>query len=311
MLVQGSTTLPLTSTVDASNNNFRKVQWADGQPFNPTAGEMVGIFDARDNVIAGEKTKLNNLAATVFTSVNQVHETGYGLDDAVPSATVTVAASGSPYPAYTYNTTGSPNPAGRDFFVVAGYPGWSSGWNASGSATVSGSYAYTPPSMVNLAQIIGVNSELDDVRKIGVSQTAQVSGDGRNAEALFLLQTSNTKIMQVNQSYTPATGGSPLINLKDSGGVNNLSDNIDKYNTQRVTELGLTIQKSDTMSTQHKNLLDVLVKDRESVNGVSLDEEAANLVKYQNSYNASIRMMTAVDGMLDRVINHMGTVGIA
>jgi flagellar hook-associated protein 1 FlgK len=54
--------------------------------------------------------------------------------------------------------------------------------------------------------------------------------------------------------------------------------------------------------------LDVLTKDRESVNGVSLDEEAANLLTYQRSYQASIRMMTAVDDMLDRVINHMGSV---
>ena len=308
MLVQGSTTHPLITTVDTSNNNFRNAQWADGQPFNPTAGEMVGIFDARDNVVKDEKTKLNNLAASVFTSVNALHEKGYGLDDPVPSPTVTVA-SGSPYPAYPMTTTGSPNPLGRDFFVVNGNPGYSSGWNSSGSPTVSGSFVYTPPSMINIAQTININSALDNVRNIAVAQDPQVSGDGRNAEALVLRQTNKTNLMQVNNGYiagVPATG-TPVTALLDPVSGNPVSDNLDAYNTQRVTDMGLTIQKSDTMSTQHKNLLDVLTKDRESVNGVSLDEEAANLLKFQRSYQASIRMMTAVDDMLNRVINNMGS----
>jgi flagellar hook-associated protein FlgK len=301
--VQGSTTHTLITTVDTSNNNFRNAQWADGQPFNPTAGEMTGIFDARDNVIKGEKTKLNNLAASVFTSVNQIHEKGYGLDDPVPSATSGSSPVG--YPAYPY-ASGSANPLGRDFFVVNGDPGWSSGWTASGSMSASGSY--TPPSMINIAQTISINTALDNVRNISVAQDPHVSGDGRNAEALFLLQTNKTNLMQVNNSYVPGVpaSGSPFTALLDPVSGSPISDNLDNYNSQRVTELGLTIQKSDTMSTQHKNLLDVLTKDRESVNGVSLDEEAANLIKYQRSYQASIRMMTAVDDMLNRVINNMG-----
>jgi flagellar hook-associated protein FlgK len=427
MLVQGSTVLPLTTTIDTSNNNFRKVQWADGQPFNPTSGEMVGIFDVRDNVIANEKTNLNNLAATVFNSVNQVHEKGYGLDDGIPSLTTTGSGvihpgsvnlvynsgsllangvniapisgspndylmngidisvdnsggtpvfsvngnnistsgsatltmigteptfydsvggslydhngtpispvSGSPnnytvngidisvdntsgtpvfseyglYPSYPYSSGSPNNPVGRDFFVVKGDSGYSSGWDSSGSPT---NKIYTPPSMINLAQTISINGSLG-VRDVAAAQDPTVSGDGRNAEALFLLQTSRTNLMQVNSSYSPGppvTGGTALTNITSGG--NPVLDNIDKYNSQRVTELSLIIQKSDTMATQHKNLLDVLTKDRESVGGVSLDEEAANLMAYQRSYQASIRMMTAVDDMLNRVINNMGKAGM-
>jgi flagellar hook-associated protein 1 len=304
MIVQGSNTHQLITTVDTANNNFRNVQWADGQPFNPTSGEMVGIFDARDTIISGEKTKLNNLAATVFTSVNALHQTGYGLDDTVPSATSGSSPVG--YPPYPYSS-GSANPMGRDFFVVQGDPGWSSGWTSSGSMSVSGSYV--PPSMINIAQTISINTDLENVRNIAAAQAPQVSGDGRLAEALFLLQTNKTAMKQVNNSYIPGGAGSPVTNLLDPVSGNPVTDNINKYNTQRVTEMGLTIQHSDTMASQHKNLLDVLNKDRESVNGVSLDEEAANLIKYQRSYQASIRMMTAVDDMLDRVINNMGSVG--
>jgi len=317
MLVQGTQAQPLITKVDTTNNNFQTVQWADGQPYNPTAGEMVGLLDARDNVIAGEKTKLNNLAATVFSSVNQVHQTGYGLDDPVPASGSSGAAPTPPYPNYPITSGSGTNPLGRDFFVVSGNTanGYSSGWNADGTVSGSGFSYYLP--MTNLAQTISVNSALDNVRNIAVSQDPQVAGDGRLAESIFLLQTNNTNMKQVNPAFTsgsysagpPVIGVNPLMNYVDPVSGNAVVDNIDKSNTQRVTDMSLTIQKSDTMASQHKNLMDALTKDRESVNGVSLDEEAANLVKFQNSYNASIRMMTAVDSMLDKVISSMGLVG--
>jgi len=213
----------------------------------------------------------------------------------------------SEYGSYPYSSGSPNNPAGRDFFVVQGNSGYTSGWDSSGSPL---NKIYTPPTMINLAQTISINANLG-VRDIAVAQDPQVAGDGRNAEALFLLQTNKTNMMQVNTSYTsPAFGGSPLVNLLDSNSGSPVSDNIDKYNTQRVTELGLTIQQANTMSTQHKNLLSVLTSNRESVAGVNLDEEAANLMKFQRSYQASIRMMTAVDDLLNRVINNMGKAGM-
>ncbi|MCE1252366.1 MAG: hypothetical protein LWX83_02330, partial [Anaerolineae bacterium] len=185
---------------------------------------------------------------------------------------------------------------GRDFFVVRG---------SSGSPAAS---------MLDLALSISVNTDLDNVRNVAAAQDPGVSGDGRVAEQLFLLQTAtNTPLMQVNKNYIPGppTVGTPAIPVTDStsGSPVAVSMNINAFNNQRVTEFSLTLQKATTMNGQHENLLTALVQDRESVAGVSLDEEAANLIKYQQAYNASIRMMTAVDEMLDRVINNMGTVG--
>jgi flagellar hook-associated protein 1 FlgK len=48
---------------------------------------------------------------------------------------------------------------------------------------------------------------------------------------------------------------------------------------------------------------------RESVAGVNLDEEAANMAKAQKAYQAAARVMTAYDDLLDLVINRMGLVG--
>ena len=48
---------------------------------------------------------------------------------------------------------------------------------------------------------------------------------------------------------------------------------------------------------------------RESVQGVSLDEEMTNLIRYQHAYDAAARVITAMDQALETVISKMGIVG--
>lgn len=48
---------------------------------------------------------------------------------------------------------------------------------------------------------------------------------------------------------------------------------------------------------------------RESVSGVSLDEEMTNMLSYQHAYSAAARMITAIDETLDVLINRTGLVG--
>lgn len=59
---------------------------------------------------------------------------------------------------------------------------------------------------------------------------------------------------------------------------------------------------SDTVVTSIDN-------QRESVKGVSMNEETVNMIKYQRAFEASARVMTALDEMLDIIINKMGVVG--
>ena len=49
---------------------------------------------------------------------------------------------------------------------------------------------------------------------------------------------------------------------------------------------------------------------RQSVSGVSLDEEMTNLISFQRGYQASARTMTAMDSMLETLIEHTGIAGL-
>jgi flagellar hook-associated protein 1 FlgK len=83
----------------------------------------------------------------------------------------------------------------------------------------------------------------------------------------------------------------------------------DQYYNNQITALGLTVNGINSNSTAKANAKDALDTQRQSVAGVSLNEEAANLVKAQRAYEAATRLMTTMDDMLDKVINSMGLVG--
>jgi flagellar hook-associated protein 1 len=73
--------------------------------------------------------------------------------------------------------------------------------------------------------------------------------------------------------------------------------------------LGVATQESNRMANNTSVLRSQVQEQRMSVSSVSLDEEMTNMIKFQHAYNAAARNMTAVDEILDRIINNMGIVG--
>lgn len=77
-----------------------------------------------------------------------------------------------------------------------------------------------------------------------------------------------------------------------------------------ISQLGADTQALNDKVENFEALVHHLERQRDTVSGVSLDEEAANLIKYERAYQAAARVMTAVDEMLDRLINGTGLVGL-
>lgn len=83
----------------------------------------------------------------------------------------------------------------------------------------------------------------------------------------------------------------------------------DEYFRSVIGGLGVKTQEATRQALNQETILKSVDNRRESVSGVSLDEEMANLIKFQHAYNASARVMTTVDQLLDTIINRMGIVG--
>ncbi len=73
-----------------------------------------------------------------------------------------------------------------------------------------------------------------------------------------------------------------------------------------VAEIGIDTNKADTFSNSQNNIIDTIKNQRLSISGVDLDEEAMNLVRFQNAYNLSAKAVSVMDEIYDRLINYMG-----
>ena len=73
--------------------------------------------------------------------------------------------------------------------------------------------------------------------------------------------------------------------------------------------MGVEAETANKMRDNSDVLLRDINSERERVKGVSLDEEMANMLKYQHAFDASARVMTAIDEMIGRVIDNLGVVG--
>lgn len=82
----------------------------------------------------------------------------------------------------------------------------------------------------------------------------------------------------------------------------------DEFN-RMVSEIGVSSQRAIRMVENQTTLENHLRNLKESTSGVSLDEEMANMIRFQHAYSAAARMMTVVDQTLDVIINRLGVVG--
>jgi flagellar hook-associated protein 1 len=76
-----------------------------------------------------------------------------------------------------------------------------------------------------------------------------------------------------------------------------------------IGRLGVAAQEANRMAANTEVLKSQVEEQRMSVSSVSLDEEMTNMIKFQHAYNAAARSMTAMDEILDKIINSMGIVG--
>lgn len=75
------------------------------------------------------------------------------------------------------------------------------------------------------------------------------------------------------------------------------------YFKAMMNKLGVENQEATQKLENQSKLLLTLVKSRESVSGVSMDEEMVNLIQSQHCYQANAKMISTVDQLLDVVIN--------
>ncbi|MCM3511877.1 flagellar hook-associated protein FlgK [Carnobacterium inhibens] len=154
----------------------------------------------------------------------------------------------------------------------------------------------------NYAASIQVNKEiLADVSKINAGKNIEsvVGGDGTRAQAIASLQ--NTKL-GYPVDPTGIEYDSDTMTIKNQVGGSTVSG---AYNDS-VTQMGIVKQQADNMVDSQGSLVSLLEARRDSVSGVSINEEVTNTITYQSAFEANSRIISVVSEMLDTLINRTG-----
>lgn len=163
--------------------------------------------------------------------------------------------------------------------------------------------AYTLAKEVNEAHIQG----FDRYGKQGVLFFDMPAEQAGAAETMALNMTIFNDVGRIAAgAHQGAPGDNTVANIVSTLQYQKVMDGgatlDDFYNTQ-VGQIGTVAQRAVKTAESQKNIVGQLNNIRESVSGVSLDEETTKMIEFQRAYDASARLIRTADEMLETVLN--------
>jgi flagellar hook-associated protein 1 len=155
-------------------------------------------------------------------------------------------------------------------------------------------------------QIAQFSSALDNVASQVISsvnalQPSSPFFSGTSASTIAVSATASSI-----QTSSSSTSGNDLAQ-----DVANLSGGTaDQSYAAFVAQVGDGVSAAETTQSTSQSILTAVSNQRQSVSGVSLDEEMTNLINYQQAYEASARVMNAIDSSLNTLITSVGSAGM-
>jgi flagellar hook-associated protein 1 FlgK len=113
------------------------------------------------------------------------------------------------------------------------------------------------------------------------------------------LKTSSLSLAGGNDYLTGIAG----LRSATVAGLGNLS--LGDYTRNTVGQVGQVLQGINTRLEESTVIKTALTTQRDAVSSVSLDEETADLMRFQRAYQANARVISVVDELLDTLINRM------
>lgn len=94
-----------------------------------------------------------------------------------------------------------------------------------------------------------------------------------------------------------------MINLQVANVMNNSTTNYQAAYGQLVSQIGNSAREMQVNSVAQKTIVEQATASRESFSGVNLDEEAANLLRFQQAYQAAAKIMQTASTMFDTLLD--------
>ena len=283
--------------VEEDIDRLYDVRWEDGNKLEITGGELKGYLDMRDGNEGLDQgngpsprfkgipfyiRRLNEFVRKFALAFNEgIVQTAGGTDSWIKEHAGHADGYGMQKPGTTVN------PTGIRFFTMTG---WSNIDNKTTELTSD--------------EFIDSADTVDDIVKRYKMITAKnfsVSGD-------LLNQQYGEYNLAASLDSGLGEDNSNLLNFLDMRENSHLfsEGTPEDYMTSLIATLGIDSQQAAQFFSSQENLTSHIDNRRVSVSGVSINEEMANLVKFQQAYNASAKMITTMAEIYDKLINGIG-----
>lgn len=329
-LVNGITKVDLEMSAPKNNTTYSLSDYdimikQTGTVYTPGNGELKAQFEA----VAEDKGYIDqvaNMAAFMFTTMNDQHKAGYGIDGSKDKPFGNANAKD--------NATTGLNFYGESdkIFEWDAQNGKLDVYNKKADGTKDNASKESLSGM-QILEVLTVNSELTATD--GHKKLATRSGERDTDGKLLYQAAAGGTTTDVTQAKKDAKGNPLPVDVNGTGdgsnavwvaalfncerdktspevnGTDRLIGNgslYSYYNTS-MTTMGSDASNMNGRVKFQSGVMDQVENLRSSTNGVNWDEELSNMITFQQGYSACSRCLSAMDECLDKLINGTGTVG--
>jgi len=322
--------VPVT-TIDPERGDLLEVRFADrNDRANITGGTLAGVINMRDVELIALDDRIDQMAGALIQRLNQIHSQGNGLVGFSGSVTTT-----NPFlvPSFPLNDVGLPFPVEDGSFTMTVFD---SGGNVVETITVN---ILTTDTFVNNTKPTNIEQALDGAANVsalispdnrltvtaapgfsvvfGNDSSGVLAAMGLNTffdgtDASSIRMNSNLvndpRLLASASSTDPLETGDNTIallmaGLRNVGILDNDSQTVNQFYQSTITRVGVNARaNSDNLNVERAFVSDFEAR-RQEVSGVSIDEEASNLILYQRAFEASARVITVADRLLETLVN--------
>lgn len=320
VLVEGGNQRQLVAVVDEANDGYHTLALQDSsgnvRPLSQpvTDGSLGALLQARDGYGKDALDQINRLSAQLIRDVNVQHRAGVGLDgvsgrDFFQGLSVT-AAPGLPHKggasvsttavtddtALTFDDYEIRFTSGSQFDVVDKTTG----------STLSSNNAYTSGGAIDFA---GMRVTLaDGASGPAAGDVFKVNAYDGTAERMGLSAAVSASVQAIAAGQSTASGDNSnalaLAGLRDRATMGNPpSQSFESFFDTARLQLSMAAESAQESKTNEGITQQQISGMADAVSGVSVDDEAINIIQFQRAFEASGRVIKVADELLQSLLN--------
>lgn len=287
---QGTT---VAQTLNALDQQLATIQSQTAQQYQSLTASPNGTVQTDANQIAQLNQQISQMQAGGMNANDLLDQRDQLLDSLSGMANISVTDQGNGMVQVNFGDAGSP-------LVSGSTVNWPQTLTSAAGGQLGALIGLSDPTS---GQIQSYRNQLDTISNQLISsvnslQPSSPFFSGNSASTIAVSATANS--IQTSSTSDPAGNDLAIQISQLAGGT------ADQSYATFVSEVGSDTAAAQGTQTTGTSLLNAINGQRQSVSGVSLDEEMTNLITFQRAYQASARVMNAIDTTLDTLINQVG-----